>query len=52
MSELSDLLSAVHGSLGHEERDISIRPLSWHEKLLSNFSKDVDSDSALKALIM
>ena len=44
MSELSDTSSAVHGPLGHEERDISIRPSSWHTKLLSNFSKDVDSE--------
>jgi hypothetical protein len=32
---------------GHEERDISIRPSSWHKKLLSNFSKDVDSNSSV-----
>ena len=51
MSELSDPPSAVHGPLGHDERDISIRPSSWHNKLLSNFSKDVDSDSALKVRI-
>jgi hypothetical protein len=51
MSELSDPSSAVHGTLGHEERDISFRSSSWHKKLLSNFSKDVDSDSALKVRI-
>jgi hypothetical protein len=51
MSELSDPSSAGHGPLGHEERDISIRPSSWHNILLSNFSKDVDSDSALKVWI-
>jgi hypothetical protein len=47
MLELSDPSSAVHGPLGHEERDISIRPSSWHKKLLSNFSKDVDSNSSV-----
>jgi hypothetical protein len=48
MSELSDPSSAVHGPLGHEERDISIRPSSWHKKLLSNFSKYVDSKKKIK----
>jgi len=47
MSELFDPSSAVHGPLGHEERDISIRPSLWHKKLLSNFSKDVDSNSSV-----